>query len=91
VSFGLSVAAFDNCPLPDSEYRFFTEKRAVDHFRRIVPLVERGIRPWNDNEVEAAGFEPLVLRAWCAITRLIVSLRKTWPCTVNVRTLTFRR
>ena len=64
VSFGLSVAAFDNCPLPDSEYRFFTEKRALDHFHRIVPLVERGIRPWNDNEVEAAGFEPLVLRAW---------------------------
>ena len=64
VSFGLSVAAFDNCPLPDSEYRFFTEKRALDHFRRIVPLVERGIRPWDDREVEAAGFEPLVLRAW---------------------------
>jgi hypothetical protein len=64
VSFGLSVAAFDNCPLPDSEYRFFTEERALDHFRRIVPLVERGIRPWDDNEVEAAGFEPLVLRAW---------------------------
>ena len=64
VSFGLSVAAFDNCPLPDSEYRFFTEKRALDHFQRIVPLVERGIRPWDDNEVEAAGFEPLVLRAW---------------------------
>jgi hypothetical protein len=38
--------------------------RAVDHFRRIVPLVERGIRRWNDNEVKAAGFEPLVLRAW---------------------------
>ena len=64
VSFGLSVAAFDNCPLPDSDYRFFTEERALDHFRRIVPLVERGIRPWDDNEVRAAGFEPLVLRAW---------------------------
>lgn len=64
VSFGLSVAAFDNCPLPDSDYRFFTEERAVDHFRRIVPLVERGIRPWDDKEVEAAGFDPLVLRAW---------------------------
>ena len=64
VSFGLSVAAFANCPLPDSDYRFFTEKRAVDHFRRIVPLVERGIRPWDDNAVAAAGFKPLVLRAW---------------------------
>ncbi|NLA36972.1 MAG: hypothetical protein GX868_14980 [Actinobacteria bacterium] len=64
VSFGLSVAAFDNCPLPESDYRFFTEERALDHFRRIVPLVERGIRPWDDDEVEAAGFEPLVLRAW---------------------------
>lgn len=64
VSFGLSVAAFENCPLPDSDYRFFTEERALDHFRRIVPLVERGIRPWDDNEVAAAGFEPLVLRAW---------------------------
>lgn len=64
VSFGLSVAAFDNCPLPDSDYRFFTEERAVDHFRRIVPLVERGVRPWDDTEVAAAGFAPLVLRAW---------------------------
>ncbi len=64
VSFGLSVAAFENCPLPDSDYRFFTEERALDHFRRIVPLVERGIRPWDDKEVAAAGFEPLVLRAW---------------------------
>jgi hypothetical protein len=64
VSFGLSVAAFENCPLPDSDYRFFTEERAVDHFRRIVPLVERGIHPWDDDAVAAAGFEPLVLRAW---------------------------
>lgn len=63
-SFGLSVAAFDNCPLPDSDYRFFTEERAADHFARIVPLVERGIRPWDDEEVAAAGFAPLVLRAW---------------------------
>lgn len=62
--FGLSVAAFENCPLPDSTYRFFTEPRALDHFRRIIPLVERGIRPWDDDEVKAAGFEPLVLRAW---------------------------
>ena len=54
----------DNCPLPDSDYRFFTEERALDHFRRIVPLVERGIRPWDDSEVEAAGFEPLALRDW---------------------------
>ena len=64
VSFGLSVAAFESCPLPDSDYRFFTEERAVDHFRRIVPLVERGIRPWDDKAVAAAGFELLVLRAW---------------------------
>lgn len=64
VSFGLSVAAFENCPLPDSDYRFFTEARALDHFHRIVPLVERGVRPWDDEAVVAAGFEPLVLRAW---------------------------
>lgn len=37
---------------------------AVDQFRRIVPLVERGIRLWDDKAVEAAGFAPLVLRAW---------------------------
>lgn len=61
--FGLCVAAFENCPLPDSSYRFFTEARALDHFRRIVPLVERGIRPWDDREVALAGFDPLVLRA----------------------------
>ena len=58
------VLSGPGCPLPDSDYRFFTEERALDHFRRIVPLVERGIRPWDDNEVKAAGFEPLVLRAW---------------------------
>ena len=62
--FGLTVAAFDNCPLPDSTYRFFTEKRALDHFARMLPLIERGIRPWDDDAVEAAGFDPLTLRAW---------------------------
>lgn len=62
--FGVCVAAFGNCPQSDCTYRFFTEKRALDHFDRIVPLVERGIRPWDDEEVEAAGFEPLTLRAW---------------------------
>lgn len=63
-SFGLSVAAFEDCPLPEWNCRFFTEERAVDDFRRIVPLVERGIRPWDDKAVVAAGFAPLVLRAW---------------------------
>ena len=62
--FGVCVAAFDSCPQSDCTYRFFTEKRAIDHFDRIVPLVERGIRPWDAEEVEAAGFEPLTLRAW---------------------------
>lgn len=61
--FGVCVAAFENCPQSDSTYRFFTEKRAMDHFDRIIPLVERGVRPWDDEEVEAAGFEPLTLRA----------------------------
>lgn len=62
--FGVCVAAFENCPQSDCTYRFFTQKRAMDHFDRIVPLVERGVRPWNDEDVEAAGFEPLMLRAW---------------------------
>lgn len=62
--FGLTVAAFDNCPLPDSTYRFFTEKRALDHFQRMLPLIERGIRPWDDDAVASAGFDPLTLRAW---------------------------
>lgn len=62
--FGLTVAAFENCPLPDSTYRFLTERRALDHFNRILPLVERGIRPWDDDDVEAAGFDRLTLRAW---------------------------
>lgn len=61
--FGLCVAAFESCPLPDSSFRFFAEARALDHFRRIVPLVERGIRPWDDKEVALAGFDPLVLPA----------------------------
>lgn len=62
--FGLTVAAFENCPLPDSTYRFLTEKRALDHFERMLPLIELGIRPWDDAAVEAAGFAPLTLRAW---------------------------
>ena len=61
--FGVCVSAFENCPQSDSTYRFFTEKRAMDHFDRIIPLVERGVRPWDDEDVAAAGFEPLTLRA----------------------------
>lgn len=57
----------EDCLLREWNCRFFTEERAVDHFRRIVPLVERGIRPWDDKAVVAAGFAPLVLRAWLSL------------------------
>jgi hypothetical protein len=62
--FGLYISAFEMCPQPDCSYRFFTEERAVKHFDRIVPMVERGVRPWEEKDVAAAGFEPLTLRAW---------------------------
>lgn len=62
--FELCVAAFDACPLADSTYKFFVEARALDHFQKIIPLVERGIRPWDDEAVAAAAFDPLELRSW---------------------------
>lgn len=62
--FGLRISAFEKCPQTDCSFRFFTEDRAVKHFDRIVPMVEHGVRPWDEKDIEAAGFEPLTLRAW---------------------------
>ena len=57
-NFATHVCAFEKCPQPDYFYRWGTEDHALERHDDIVWLVERGIKPWDDDAVLAAGLDP---------------------------------
>jgi len=57
-NFATCVCAFEQCPQPDYFYRWGDEERAVERDDDIVWLVERGIKPWDNDAVLATGIDP---------------------------------